>query len=165
MLLHSRLRPLPRRQNQPQPECPSSAPPPDFQEDEIDDESPEDMFTSFLPHLFPDDVPSFHGDPGQQLLYSSPRYGNLQIMVPSYPNQSEKRTEEIAAGQARPGGHVNQVEEGRKLFAHFLWSAAMVVAEGVEKADALDSAGQLDPDTEMCLAKGHSVLELGAGEY
>ncbi|KAK1147454.1 hypothetical protein N8T08_001536 [Aspergillus melleus] len=163
MLLHSRLRPLPRRQNQQQPECPSSAPPPDFQEDEIDDESPEDLFTSFLPHLFPDDAPSFHGDPGQQLLYSSPRYGNLEIMVPSYPNQSDKRSEEIAAGQVRPDGQVNEVEEGRKLFAHFLWSAAMVVAEGVEKADTLDSEGQLDADTAMWLAKGHSVLELGAG--
>jgi hypothetical protein len=73
-----------------------------------------------LPHLFLDDAPSFHGDLGQHLLYSSPRYGDLNIMVPSYPILSEKSSEEIAAGQAKPDGSVNQVDEGRKPFAHFL---------------------------------------------
>ncbi|EAW11507.1 putative nicotinamide N-methyltransferase [Aspergillus clavatus NRRL 1] len=161
-MLHSRLRPLPRR-HAPlhQSSSPSStAPAPDFQDqDDLEvEESPEDIFTAFLPHLFPDDAPSFHGDPGQHLLYSSPRYGNLDIMVPSYPSQSEKRTEEIAAGLPQDG-KVNQVEEGRKLFAHFLWSAAMVVAEGVENADT----SSVDSDTAMWQVKGESVLELGAG--
>ncbi|KAF9883040.1 hypothetical protein FE257_004294 [Aspergillus nanangensis] len=45
----------------------------------------EDLFTAFLPHLFPEDSPQSHGDPGQFLLYSSPRYGDLTIQVPSYP--------------------------------------------------------------------------------
>ncbi|THC88617.1 hypothetical protein EYZ11_011938 [Aspergillus tanneri] len=160
-MLHSRLRPLPRRQFT---SSAPYAPPPDFHQEDVDDESPEDLFTAFLPFLFPDDAPSFHGDPGQHLLYTSPRYGELQIMVPSYPQQSEKRhePEEASAGLPQPNGQVNKVEEGRKLFAHFLWSAAMVVAEGVEKADALDAVGQLDSDTAMWKVKGHSVLELGA---
>ncbi|KAB8078267.1 hypothetical protein BDV29DRAFT_188132 [Aspergillus leporis] len=161
-MLHSRLRPLPRR-HAPLSSSPS-APPPDFQvEEPVDDESPEDLFGAFLPHLFPDDAPSFHGDPGQHLLYSSPRYGELEIMVPSYPQQSKNRSEEIAAGLPRTDGKVNEVEEGRKLFAHFLWSAAMVVADGVEKADHLSSLGQLDSDTAMWKITGESVLELGAG--
>jgi predicted nicotinamide N-methyase len=84
-------------------------------------------------------------------------------MVPSYPSQSERRTEEIAAGLPSEDGSVNAVDEGRKLFAHFLWSAAMVVAEGVEKADTLAAQGEIDPDTAMWTVRGERVLELGAG--
>ncbi|OJJ39008.1 hypothetical protein ASPWEDRAFT_49093 [Aspergillus wentii DTO 134E9] len=150
-MLHSRLRPLPRRHPQPA----ESAPAPDFEDlDQDIDESPEELFSSFLPHLFPDDAPSFHGDPGQHLLYGSPRYGDLEIMVPSYPGQDENRNKEIAAGN-----EVDDVDKGRKLFAHFLWSAAMVVAEGVEKADSPES----NPETDIWKINGESVLELGAG--
>lgn len=84
-------------------------------------------------------------------------------MVPSYPSQSERRSEEIAAGLPSEDGSVNAVDEGRKLFAHFLWSAAMVVAEGVEKADTLATRGELDADTAMWMVRGERVLELGAG--
>lgn len=158
-MLHSRLRPLPRKhlyQQQPT----SAAPPPDLQdEDDNVAEDPEDLFTSFLPHLFPDDAPPFHGDPGQHLLYSSPHFGDLDIMVPSYPSQSEKWSEEIAAGRS------NEVEQGRKLFAHFLWSAAMVVAEQVENAAVLENETGDGDDTSLWRAKGESILELGAGQY
>lgn len=151
-MLHSRLRPLPRRQP------PTEAVPrPDFQEEDENDDEPEDLFSAFLPHLFPDDAPSFHGDPGQRLLYTSPLYGDLEIMVPSYPGQSEKRTEEIAAGMSEK----NEIEEGRKLFAHFLWSAAMVVAEGIEKDAAAAADGS--KNNGIWTVKGESVLELGAG--
>lgn len=168
-MLHSRLRPLPRRHH---PTNTPSAPTPEFQNEDVDtetDESSEDLFSAFLPHLFPDDAPSFHGDPGQHLLYSSPRYGDLNIMVPSYPSSSQKRSEEIAAGQAKPDGSVNPVDEGRKLFAHFLWSAAMVVAEGVEQADTPIAPGETETESqreirELWSIKGESVLELGAGE-
>ncbi|KAJ5212187.1 uncharacterized protein N7498_003833 [Penicillium cinerascens] len=131
--LHSRLRPLPRRNP-----VIVSAPAPDLKDEDRDtevEESPEDVFGAFLPHLSPDDAPSIHGDPGQRLLYSSPHYGDLEIMVPSYPGQSEKWTEEVAVGLQKSEDGVNHVEEGRKLFAHFLWSAAMVVAEGIEDAE------------------------------
>ncbi|CAI7580053.1 unnamed protein product [Penicillium bialowiezense] len=157
-MLHSRLRPLPRRNAVP---SAPSAPTPEFENEDLQvDESPEDLFGTFLPHLFPDDAPSFHGDPGQHLLYSSPRYGDLDIMVPSYPS-SGNRSEEIAAGQPKADGTVNQVDEGRKLFAHFLWSAAMVVAEGVEMADEPGSEGTEARD--IWAVEGESVLELGAG--
>lgn len=127
-MIHSRLHPLPSHEN-----------------DNDNDESPEDLFTSSLWNLFPDDAPSFHGDPGQCLRYASPRYGNLTIMVPSYPGQG--------------GGGGNSVEQGRALFAHLLWSAAMVVAEGVEDADDDSQTGA----RSMWRVKGERVLELGAG--
>lgn len=156
-MLHSRLRPLPRPPTTATTTTTAStAPPPDFSDQDPDStpEDPEDLFTSFLPHLFPDDALSFHGDPGQHLLYTSSRYGPLTIMVPSYPEQSEKRSEEVAASEK------GSVDEGRKLFAHFLWSAAMVVAEGVEDADGGLNEGR---DGGIWRVKGERVLELGAG--
>jgi predicted nicotinamide N-methyase len=84
-------------------------------------------------------------------------------MVPGYPGQSENRTEEIAAGQSSEGS--NPVAEGRKLFAHFLWSAAMVVAEGVEDVAAVEVGKMpIDPAKMMWSVRGRRVLELGAGE-
>ncbi|KAJ5430128.1 hypothetical protein N7491_007144 [Penicillium cf. griseofulvum] len=158
-MLHSRLRALPRRYI---PTNTPSAPAPEFQNQDASsesDEEPEDLFGAFLPHLFPDDTPPFHGDPGQHLLYSSP------AMATS--TSCQKRSEEIAAGQAKTDGTVNQVNEQRQLFAHFLWSAAMVVAEGVEEADT-PTADETMTETqkenrELWNVKGESVLELGAG--
>lgn len=151
-MLHTRLRPL-RKHAQPPPS--ESAPRPDFEDqDALTDDSPEDLFTSFLPYLFPDDAPPFHGDPGQHLLYSSPRYGELDIMVPSYPSQSDKPSEEVAAGMKQEDGKENKVEKERRLFAHFLWSAAMVVAEGIENDDGGEGVWRVN---------GERVLELGAG--
>ncbi|KAJ5776439.1 uncharacterized protein N7511_001450 [Penicillium nucicola] len=145
-MFQSRLRPLPRANPT------TTVQRPDFGDnnEEIDDESQEDIFSSYLAHLLPDDAPSFHGDPGQHLLYSSPRYGELDIMVPSYPGESQNRSDEIAAGQT------SKVDEGRKLFAHFLWSAAMVVADEIELADEADSKN-------TWAVEGETVLELGAG--
>ncbi|KAJ5266688.1 hypothetical protein N7478_009496 [Penicillium angulare] len=183
-MLHSRLRPLPRR-NHTSARIPALAPTPDRDQDskpeteEEEDESSddaEDLFGAFLPHLFPDDAPSFHGDPGKHLLYSSPRYGELEIMVPSYP-ENNKSTDSSSAvtGQGNGNGNgKNNAEEGRKLFAHFLWSSGMVVAEGVELA-ACDSKDDLnDPEyfvdddalqeaKEIWSVRGEDVLELGAG--
>ncbi|KAJ5960032.1 uncharacterized protein N7479_007182 [Penicillium vulpinum] len=164
-MLHSRLRPLSRR-HQP---TNTPAPAPEFQNQDASDsdEAPEDLFGAFLPHLFPDDVHSFHGDPGQHLLYSSPRYGDLNIMVPSYPGSSQNRSGETTV-PAKTDGSVNQVNEERKLFAHFLWSAGMVVAEGVEEADTPAAPGKTETEAqkesrELWSIKGESVLELGAG--
>lgn len=66
-------------------------------------------------------------------------------MVPSYPGQNEKAS----------------VDEGRRLFAHFLWSSGMVVAERIENAD-----GDSDKhDAGIWKVKGEKVLELGAGAF
>ena len=168
-MLHSRLRPAPR-QNVTKATTTPTALAPDFRdENESLDatESPEDLFGAFLPYLFPDDTPSFHGDPGQHLIYSSPRYGELEIMIPSYPGQTGKKSEEVAIGLEKKDG-ANKAEQGRQLFAHFLWSAAMVVAEGVENADRKatenDSAVQKEA-REIWSVHGETVMELGAGKF
>lgn len=75
-------------------------------------------------------------------------YGDLDIIVPSYPSQNEKRSEEVAAGMKREGEKTNKIEEGRKLFAHFLWSAAMVVAEVVEDDESSSSGMGEDEDED-----------------
>lgn len=62
---------------------------------------------------------------------------------------------------------MNQVEAGRKLFAHFLWSAALFVAEGVEDADRSQTNREINvrrEAREIWSFKGESVLEVGAGE-
>jgi len=156
-MLQSRLRPASRRNV-----ATSAAPVPDFKDgysDTIsDEEEPEDLFGAFITHLFPDDTPPFHGDPGQHLIYSSPRYGDLEIMVPTYPDQDN----------ARPEGQ----NEGRKLFAHFLWSSGMVAAEGIELADTPEDevdtnfaadAAAIKEAREFWGVRGERVLELGAG--
>ncbi|KAJ6020561.1 hypothetical protein N7540_006065 [Penicillium herquei] len=148
-MLHSRLRPLPRR---PVPVADSQNAP----ESISDEEAPEDHFEAFLAHLFPDDVSSFHGVPGEHLLYSSPRYGDLDIMVPSYPEKKDGS---------------NTLDEERQLQAHFLWSAGMIIAESVESADVPKSAladAETEPEDsklqrEIWNARGECVLEFGAG--
>lgn len=173
-MLFGRLRPVPRRHPTTAEPISTATPGPkdEYNTDhDAETEEPEDILSAFLPYLLPDDAPSFHGDPGQHLLYSSPRYGDLEIMVPSYPAQNEKRTEERPA-ELKKNDAVNTVDEGRKLFAHLLWSAAMVVAEGVEDADGYtDATAQTSAETntqketrEMWSVRGESVLELGAGE-
>ncbi|EEH45322.1 uncharacterized protein PADG_01472 [Paracoccidioides brasiliensis Pb18] len=113
------------------------------------DDDAEDLLTSFLPHLFPDEAPSCLGEPGQALAYESGLWGDVTVIVPDYPKRGE---EEDRLGKG--GG----VEEGRRLFAHYLWGGGLVVAEGIEKA----TAAQGEKDTIWCV-NGERVLELGAG--
>jgi hypothetical protein len=169
-MLHSRLRSAPRRNPSKTTTTKPAALAPDFHDADWSsdvEESPEDLFGIFLPYLFPDDARSFHGDPGQYLLYSSPRYGELEIMIPSYPGQTGKKSEEVAIGlEEKEGG--SQTKEERQLFAHFLWSAGMVVAEGIENANCQatenDSAAQKEA-REIWSVYGETVIELGAGNF
>ncbi|KAL4944801.1 hypothetical protein BDV06DRAFT_210016 [Aspergillus oleicola] len=164
-MLHTRLRPLPRAALHPHCSTSSaSGATPDYHsEDDHSDEDPEDLFASFIqiPHLFPDDVPSFHGDPGQHLLYSSLRYGDIRIMVPSYPEQTKEKPPEEASGVLPANDEATDVEEGRRLFAHFVWSAGMVVSEGIELAESKHPAAE--EYREVWSVRGEKVLELGAG--
>ncbi|KAL4947190.1 hypothetical protein BDW69DRAFT_178900 [Aspergillus filifer] len=163
-MLVSRLRPLPRAAVRPRSSASSSsgAAPDCRSDEESSDESPEDFFASFIriPHLFPDDAPPFHGDPGQHLLYSSPRYGDIRIMVPSYPSQGNQASDN-ALEQPPTDSEASIVEDRRKLYAHFLWSEGMVIAEGIELAE---SDNPLPGDKcDMWKVRGEKVLELGAG--
>lgn len=163
-MLRSRLRPLPRRQQAP---STTAAPAPDFKDnDQIEvEETPEDFFEAFLPSLLPDDAPQFLGDPGQHLLYSSPSFGDLEIAVPSYPTLNRVTTEETATTQNTHADDTVPVQDGRTLFAHFVWSSGLVAAEGIENAHLYET----NPTAvgkeayQIWNVKGQSVLELGAG--
>ncbi|KAJ6086012.1 hypothetical protein N7486_010293 [Penicillium sp. IBT 16267x] len=159
-MLQSRLRPLPRRN----PTTPA-APAPDLQDQDTEpelEESPEDILESFLAHLCPDDATAWHGDPGQHLLYSSPHYGDLEIASKA----TNPRGLRLDKKKEKDG--VNDVDDGRKLFAHFVWNSGLVVAEGVENADILQTEGTAVTETQretvdIWTVKGESILELGAG--
>lgn len=158
-MLQSRLRPVPRRNPPPSngTSIPDSAETSDFD----DNDDPEGLFGCFLPHLFPDDAPSFHGDPGQTLLYSSPLQQNeLEIMVPRYPGEDSGG----GSGEEK-GKRTGDTDDERKLFAHLLWSAALLVAEGLGRAaTGLGGSGHVLEKEEMRWSvKGENVLELGAG--
>jgi predicted nicotinamide N-methyase len=55
------------------------------------------------------------------------------------------------------------VDEGRKLFAHYLWNASVVVAEGVEQGSRKGTEDVGDWDHRWWDVRGQRVLELGAG--
>lgn len=163
-MLQLRLRPLPRRH---QDADASAAPTPDLKggDQSEEEESSEDIFGASIAHLFPDDAPSFHGNPGQHLLYASPSYGDLEIMVPSYPTQS-KGSKEVDNGQKTGQLTASQIEEGRRLFAHFVWGSSIVVAEGIEYANlyAMEPTAARKEAYDIWNVMDQSVLELGAGK-
>ena len=99
-----------------------------------------DIFSSARAALFTDDVQNCHGTPGDSLLYASPTYGNLTLRIPAHPD----------------------VEEGRGLFAHYLWTAGVVAAEGIEQGSrGGEDGGGWDP--QWWDVRGTRALELGAG--
>lgn len=84
------------------------------------------------------------------MIYHSPRYGEIKLGIPQHPD----------------------VEEGRKLFAHYLWNAGVLAADAIENASCNNvgdptSSGQEDAgmiwDRTYWDMKGKDVLELGAG--
>jgi EEF1A N-terminal glycine/lysine methyltransferase len=117
--------------------------------------SPEDILSSSLSTLFPDDCQVQYGDADTKILYRSARYGDLEFCCADV-----------------------EVEEERTKFAHYLWNAGVLMAEVVggaggrplEKEDwgrRVFRGGRewwLDVGEERTWAvKGHRVLELGAG--
>ena len=115
----------------------------------------EDIFSSALNTLFTDDVQNSHGVPGSHVTYHSPRFGNIELRIPQHPD----------------------VEEGRKLFAHYLWNAGVICADAIEEASCYgegdggaegeeggeDKAERGQWNRRYWDVRGKSVLELGAG--
>lgn len=107
----------------------------------------EDIFSSALSLTFTDDTQNSHGTPGQSVSYASPKYGEIKLGIPQYPG----------------------VEEGRKLFAHYLWNAGVVVADAVEKASNDTTSEEILGDRKVTWdqsfwdVRNTNVLELGAG--
>lgn len=112
------------------------------------DPTQEDIFSSSLSNLFTDDTQNSHGTPGQAVTYHSPCHGEIKLGIPQHPD----------------------VEEGRKLFAHYLWNAGVVAADAIERASCEDEVdpsiqeqGQMIWDRRYWDMKEQDVLELGAG--
>ena len=80
------------------------------------------------------------------MTYNSPRYGQIYLGIPQHPD----------------------VEEGRKLFAHYLWNAGVVVADAIETAStdaaaSIAEEGKVQWNKKYWDVRGRDVLELGAG--
>ncbi|KAI5284041.1 hypothetical protein KEM52_003128 [Ascosphaera acerosa] len=136
----------------------------------------ESLLSAFLPHLFPDDTPVCLGDPGQALEYASPRWGPLRIWVPDYgvAGAGAGAAQEERAEASRDGDGSacdGAVEASRKLFAHYLWGGALVIADEIERRSSVKhgvlsaaegALGNLREET-LWDVEGQDVLELGAG--
>jgi len=106
----------------------------------------EDIFSSALPNLFTDDTQNSHGTPGSSIIYRSPRFGNITLRIPAHPD----------------------VEEGRNLFAHYLWNAGVIAADAIEAASVDEKAERPPPplhawNRDFWDMRGKRILELGAG--
>ena len=84
-----------------------------------------------------------HGTPGSDITYSSPRFGDLELSIPEDPD----------------------AEEGRKLFAHYLWNAGIIGAEGVEVASAgIDEVDTSGDDGKLDGGKGSGCIGASQGK-
>jgi nicotinamide N-methyltransferase len=95
------------------------------------EDDPESYLYDSLGTIFPDDTWNQHGDPGSSVTYKSSRFGDIKLNL------------------ADPQG-----EDGRKLFAHFVWNAGIWLAEAISSNDETEKEWDV---------KGESVIELGAG--
>lgn len=100
----------------------------------------EDIFSSSLSVLFTDDTQTLHGTPGQAVIYHSPRFGQIRLAIPQHPDR----------------------EEGRTLFAHYLWNSGILAADAIECASCDGTEHELWHRQYWDL-RGRDVLELGAG--
>jgi EEF1A N-terminal glycine/lysine methyltransferase len=109
------------------------------------DPKPEDIFQSSLTALFKDDTQNSHGNPGDRLFYRSPLYGDITIHLPEHP----------------------YLDSNRRLFAHYLWNAGVLVADTIERAsnrgDRVIETESEALNSDYWNVKGERVLELGAG--
>jgi len=124
----------------------------------LGDPSAEDIFESALSTIFTDVTQNSHGAPGASVTYHSPRFGPVSLRIPTHPD----------------------VEDGRKLFAHYLWNAGVIAADAIEVAsreqEGYDAAEAVRPsdddasrerivdwDKRYWNVRGKRVLEIGAG--
>lgn len=75
-----------------------------------DSSDPEDILSSSLGVIFPDDITNQHGDRENSVIYLSPKFGPLTLSL------------------ADPQG-----DDNRRLFSHFLWNAGLQLAEFIEE--------------------------------
>lgn len=103
---------------------------------QVVDPTPEEIYSNAIGLLFPDNVLTYHGDPGSYVTYLSKRFGNVKLNLVDPYNHGE---------------HV--------LFAHHIWNSGIQMAELISQAhDPL----KVENDGRWSV-EGEQVLELGAG--
>ena len=104
----------------------------------VADPTPEDIYSNAIGLLFPDNVLTYHGDPGSHVTYLSKRFGNIELdLVDPYDH----------------GEHV--------LFAHHIWNSGIQMAEFISQAN---DPAKPEKDGRWNV-EGEQVLELGAGAF
>lgn len=106
---------------------------------ETADPSSEDVLSSCTDLIYPNEARSLYGDAGFSVIYKSRKFGNIELKL-SDP----------------------QSESGWKLFAHYLWTSGVLLAELVSGVFDPGSTGSLSSDVDWSV-EGQDVLELGAG--
>ena len=104
---------------------------------EVPNPPAEYIYSNAVGLLFPDNVRTFHGDPGSHITYLSKRFGEMKLSLVDPHDQDE---------------HV--------LFAHHIWNSGIQMAEFI--SDCSDHAKEEERDSRWDVT-GHSVLELGSG--
>ncbi|KAI9747641.1 MAG: hypothetical protein M1815_004012, partial [Lichina confinis] len=97
------------------------------QREEEEEEAIEDVFSDALSLLFPDDVRNQHGLPGSRIVYRSPCYGEIDLLLADPTEQDD-----------------------RLLFAHYLWDANILLTDLIERdcCVADEARGGSRDDTE-----------------
>lgn len=94
----------------------------------------------------------------------------MKIWVPDY--GSDSHSSDSGNGDAKDhGGREGEVEAGRKLFAHYLWGGALVIADEIERryrvkkgvSSLEENACGNEREERLWDVEGQEVLELGAG--
>lgn len=98
----------------------------------------EEVYSKAVGLLFPDNVRTFHGDPGSHITYLSKRFGEMKLSLVDPHDQDE-----------------------HALFAHHIWNSGIQMAEFI--SDAGDPTKE-ERDARWDVT-GHSVLELGSGVW
>ena len=111
---------------------------------EVPAPSTEDIYSNAVGLLFPDNLRTFHGDPGSHITYVSKRFGDMPLRLADPRDQEE-----------------------RVLFAHHIWNAGIQMAEFISDArdptvKQKEGAESVDGSWDVT---GHSVLELGSGAW
>ena len=103
---------------------------------QVNHTDPEEIHTNAVGLLLPDNVLTYHGDPGSHVTYLSKRFGNIELNL------------------VDPLDH-----EEHRLFAHHIWNSGIQLAEFISQAS--DKA-KMEKDGRWNV-EGEQVLELGAG--
>jgi nicotinamide N-methyltransferase len=101
---------------------------------------PEDILSSSLGVIFPDDITNQHGDRDNSVIYLSPSLGPLTLTL------------------ADPQG-----EDSRKLFSHFLWNAGLQLAEFIEEGDVQNRDWSVQGERVLELGAGTGLAGIVAG--